>query len=91
MISSERTYFASPIPDHAFFEQAQFQGLLGDDLLQRLGFSAQVLDLAAGRRARGIARKASFSGLQEILRPSVIQALGNAFTPAQLCDAMLAA
>jgi hypothetical protein len=75
---------------HTFFEQAQFQGLLGDDLLRRLGFSALVLNLAAGRRPRGIARKASFSGLQEILPPSVIQALGNAFTPAEFRDAVLA-
>ena len=69
------SFLASPIPDHAFFEQAQFQGLLGDDLLQRLGFPAQVFDLAAGCRSRCVACKAPFSGLQELLRPSVIQEL----------------
>src|SRR6476661_6367956 len=79
-----------PIRDHAFFEQAQVQGLLGDDLLQRPGFPAQVLDLAAGRRPRGVARKAPLASLQELLRPGVIQALGDAFTPAQLRDAVLA-
>ena len=40
--------------DHAFFKQAQFQSLLGDDFLQRPGFLSQILDLAAGRRTRGI-------------------------------------
>jgi hypothetical protein len=40
------SFLAVPIRDHAFFEQLQFQGLLGDDFLQRLGLS-QVLDLAA--------------------------------------------
>jgi hypothetical protein len=46
-----------PHPRSCFFGQAQFQGLFGDDLLQRPGFLAQVLDLAAGRRPRGVARR----------------------------------
>src|ERR1700687_2863475 len=87
----DTSFLAVPIRDHAFFEQAQFQGLLGDDLLQRPGFPAQLLDLAAGRRPLGIPRKASFSSLQELFRPSVIKALGNAFTPAKFCNAVLAA
>ena len=66
-------------------------GLLGDDLLQRAGFPAQLLDLAAGRRPRGVARQPPFAGLQELLRPDVIQTLGDALAPAEFRDAMLAA
>ena len=46
-----RISHSSPSPSAImlFFEQPQFQGLLGDDFLQRLGFLSQVLDLAAGR------------------------------------------
>ena len=79
----DTSYLAVPIRNHAFFEQAQFQGLLGDDLLQRPGFPTQVLDLAAGRRPLGVTRKAPFAGLQELLRPGVIQALGDALAPAE--------
>src|SRR5664279_68974 len=82
---------SSPPPSAIMLEQAQFQSLLGDDLLQRPGFPAQVLDLAAGRRARRVARKAKLASLQELLRPGIIQALGDAFTPAQLRDAVLPA
>jgi hypothetical protein len=38
-----------PHPRSCFFEQPQFQGLLGDDFLQRLGFLSQIPYLAAGR------------------------------------------
>ena len=71
-----------------FFEQAQVQGLLGDDLLQRPGFPAQVLDLVAGRRTRGIPGQPSLAGFQKLLRPVVIQALGDALSPTQLRDAV---
>jgi len=62
-----------PHPRTCFFEQAQVQGLLGDDLVQRPGFPAQVLDLAAGRRPRGVACAAPLASLQELLRPGVIR------------------
>ena len=39
-----------PHPRSCFFEQAEFESLLGDDLLQRVGFLAQRLDLVAGGR-----------------------------------------
>jgi hypothetical protein len=35
----------APIPDHTFLEQAQFEGLFGDDLFQVLRFAAESLDL----------------------------------------------
>jgi hypothetical protein len=73
-----------------FFEQAQFQGLLGDDLLQGPSFEAKILDLAAGRRTRGISGQTPLAGLQELLRPVVIKALGDALTPTQLCNTVFA-
>src|SRR3954462_3282427 len=50
----------------------------------------QVLDLATGRRSRGVTRQAALAGLQELLGPSVIEAFGYAFTPTQLGNAGLA-
>lgn len=41
---------SSPHPRSCVFEQPQFEGLLGHDLLQITGLSAQILDLA--RRCR---------------------------------------
>ena len=35
----------SPIPGHAFFEQPQFECLLGDNLLQVLRLAPELLDL----------------------------------------------
>src|ERR1019366_10371137 len=58
---------------------------------QVLRLTPKILDLAAGRSSCGVAGKAAFAGLQKLFRPTVIQALGNAFTPAQLGNGMLAA
>ena len=81
----------SPIRDHAFFEQAQFERLLGNDFFQLLGLALEILDLVAGRRAGSVAGKPSLAGFQELLRPAVVEALGNAFTAAQLRNRVLAA
>ena len=45
---------------------------------------AQVLDLARGRLAGGIARKSLLAGFQALLRPAVVEALGDPFPTAQL-------
>jgi len=63
---------------------------LYNDFLQGPGFPAQVLDLVAGRRTRGIPGQPSLAGFQKLLRPVVIQALGDALSPTQLRDAVLA-
>lgn len=57
------------------FEQPQFKRLFGDHLLQLLG--PQLLDLIGGGRSGGIPGKPAFAGFQELLRPTVIQALGD--------------
>ena len=41
-----------PIPDHAFFEQSQFEGLLGDNFLEVLRFAPELLDLVGRRTIR---------------------------------------
>ncbi len=38
----------SPISGHAFFEQTQFEGLLGDNFFQLEGLALEVFDLAGG-------------------------------------------
>ena len=43
----EASCLLSPIPDHAFFEQPQFERLLGDNLLQVLRLAPELLDLIA--------------------------------------------
>ena len=81
-----------PIPDHAFFEQAVLQGQIGHDLLQRLrprrrsSFTSR-----AGRRARRVAGQPPLAGLEELLRPAVVQARRDPLAPAELGDAVLAA
>ncbi len=44
-----------------FFEQAELERLLGDDLLQRAGFLAQCLDLVAGGRTGCVTRQAALT------------------------------
>ena len=67
----------SPIPDHAFFEQPQFECLLGDNLLQVLRLAPELLDLIGRRGPRRVAGEPALAGLQELLRPRVIHALGD--------------
>jgi hypothetical protein len=45
----------------------EFQGPLGDDFLQLSRIAAQLSDLSAGRRPRGIAQKASYFDSEEFL------------------------
>jgi hypothetical protein len=47
--------------------------LLGDDLFQGNGVTAQVLDLVRGRGPGRVTRQPALAGLQELLRPDVIQ------------------
>ena len=44
----------SPIPDHAFFEQPQFERLLGDNFLQVLRLAPDLLDLIGRRGPRRV-------------------------------------
>ena len=55
-----------PIPDHAFFEQPQFEGLLGDDFLQVLRLLPQLLDLIGRSRPCGIPGKPALAGFKEL-------------------------
>src|SRR6266436_436607 len=50
-----------------------------------------LLDLIAGRFPRRVARQPLLARLQEVLRPTVVQILVNAFLAAQLGDAVLTA
>ena len=73
---------ASPIPDHAFFEQAVLQAQLRHQLFQALRLAAQPVDLVARRLTLGVSGQALLAGFQEFLRPAVIKALGEALTAA---------
>jgi hypothetical protein len=57
----------------------QLQRLFGDDFLQVPGFPAQILDLVRDRCPRRIAGKTPLAGFQKLLRPKIIEALGDAF------------
>ena len=72
----------SPIPDHAFFEQPVFQHLLGQRLLQITRLGTERLHLIAGGLACRIASQTLFAGFKELLRPTVIQALGDTLATA---------
>jgi hypothetical protein len=81
----------SPIRDHAFFEQSQFERLLGNDLLQFLGLPPQFLDLIARGRPGSVPGKPPLARFQKFLRPAVVQALSDPLAAAQFSDAVLAA
>src|SRR3954471_2689813 len=87
----DTSFVVSPIRDHAFFEQPQGERLLGDYLLQLLCLTAQVLDLLRTGRSCRIPGKPALACLKELLRPAVVQALGNPLAPAQLGNAGFAA
>src|SRR6266545_3245127 len=85
------SFAVSPIRDHAFFEQPQFERLLGDNLLQILRLAAEILDLIRGGGPCRIPGKPALARFQELLRPTVVQAFGNSLAPAQFGDAVFAA
>jgi hypothetical protein len=73
------------------FEQPVLQRQIGHAFLQGTGFAAQVPHFAAGRGTGSIACQTTLSSLHELLRPSVIQALRDAFLAAQLGDTIITA
>ena len=73
---------ASPIPDHAFFGKPIFQHLLGQLFLEIARFRTQRLHLVTRGLAYGFEGEALFASIQELLRPAVITALGEALTAA---------
>src|SRR5690606_3777069 len=85
------SFWVAPIRDHAFFEQAVLQKGLGEHLLQVASFTLQADDFAGRSLTRRVPRQALLAGLQEVLRPVVIEALGNPFAPTKLGDRTLSA
>ena len=73
----------APIRNDAFFKQTVLEREVGNALLQRAGLPAQILDLVGGSGTGGVTSQPAFAGLEELLRPHVIQALGNAFLAAR--------
>ena len=64
--------------------------MLGNDFFQLQGLALEVFDFAGGRRPRRVAGQAPLAGFQELLRPAVVEALGDAFAAAKLGDRDLA-
>jgi len=64
---------------------------IGDDLLQVARLAAQLLDFVGGGGTRRVTGEPLLAGFEELLRPVVIEALGDAFTPTQGGDRVLAA
>jgi hypothetical protein len=62
----------SSFSGHAFFEQTQFEGLLGDDLFQLQGLALEVFDLAGGCRSGRVAGQTPLAGFEELFRPAVV-------------------
>jgi hypothetical protein len=76
-----------PQPRSRFFKHTVFQSKIGNQLFHVAHFVAKVFDFPSAGGAFRIASQPAFAGLEELLRPAVIQALGNALAPAQLSDA----
>jgi hypothetical protein len=74
-----------------FFEQPQFEGLLGNHLLQFLRLTPKLLDLIRRGGSGGIPSEPPLAGLEEFLRPAVIEAFGDPLAPAQFGNAVFAA
>ncbi len=68
------------------FEQTVLEGRVGDIFLQSTGFATQIFDFVGGGGAGGISGRAPLARLDELLRPGVIQALGDALLAAQFGD-----
>src|SRR6476661_9901519 len=79
------------LPHHAFFELPQFERLLGNNFLQVLRLAPELLDLIGRCRTCGVSGKPALASLEELLRPRVIHALGDALAPTQLGDRSFAA
>jgi hypothetical protein len=84
------SFLVAPIACHAFFEQAELERLLRYNLLQITGFTAQILYLVSRGSTRSVPRQTPFASLHEVLRPFVVNALGDALAAAQFSDAVLA-
>src|SRR5665213_457158 len=87
----DTSLLVAPIRVLAVCEQPQLQRLFGNNLLQSGGLAAQILHLIAGCRTRRVPRQPTLASFEELLRPDVIEALSNALTPAQFCDAVVSA
>src|SRR3546814_14073010 len=87
----DTSFVVAPIRNHAFFEQTVFECQVGHAFLQSTGFAAQILNLAGGCGAGGVAGQTALTRFHELFRPGVIKALGDAFLAAKPVDAVLAA
>ena len=65
--------------------------MFGDNLFQLLGLASEVLDLAAGGGAGRVAGQPALASFQELFRPAVVEALGNALATAKFGDGGFAA
>ena len=84
--------YSSSLPSTTMlFEQAAFQREISHQDIHVPHLTMKVHDLAAGRHLGCVPRQALLPGHQELYRPAVVQALGNALLLAQLGDALLAA
>jgi hypothetical protein len=87
---SDAAYLIRGLPPPSnmlFFKQAEFQFLLGNDLLQVTGFAVKVLHLVSVCGTCRAASKAPLSCLHDVPRPFVVNALRDALTTALLSNA----
>ena len=72
-------------------DEAEFERLLGNHFFEILCLPTQRFDLICVGRPCCISGEPLLPGLHEVLRPLVVDALRDAFTAAQLSNAILAA
>src|SRR4051794_39051451 len=85
------SFFVAPIRDHAYFEQPVLERKVRNAFLQRARLAAQILHLVGGGGTGGVTSQPALAGLHKLLRPGIVQALGDAFLAAKLGKAVLAA
>jgi hypothetical protein len=69
-----------------FDQPDDFQGQISNHLFDVAGFPAETLHLFTGGCACGITRKTPLASFQELLRPTVVEALGNTLATAKPGD-----
>src|SRR3546814_10080931 len=64
----DTSFVVAPIRNHAFFEQTVFECQVGHAFLQSTGFAAQILNLAGGCGAGGVAGQTALTRFHELFR-----------------------
>jgi hypothetical protein len=73
-----------------FFEHSVLERDLGDDFFQLPVLASQIFDFVTGGFSDGVTSQLFLPCFEKVLAPSVVEVRGDAFSSAQIGDALLA-